>query len=212
MGNAGRWGIDAPNGGHRPEVARGRFRRGGSNCGAVAVRDVRAAGAGPRRERCPGSLTTTPALWRPAHLCLTISRGQDLAPPLRIHGRYRQQRDRMAAKWQQDAKRPGRESPTGLIFRVVMRFFRSGGRDSNSRQPAWKAGTLPTELPPQLAGEVYASGRDEASAQPAFRPAIGSTRRHSASKARRHGPRDLVPAEREKPGVGVAMGMPSSVI
>ena len=25
----------------------------------------------------------------------------------------------------------------------------SGGRDSNPRQPAWKAGTLPTELPPQ---------------------------------------------------------------
>ncbi len=26
----------------------------------------------------------------------------------------------------------------------------SGGRDSNSRQPAWKAGTLPTELPPHI--------------------------------------------------------------
>ena len=28
-------------------------------------------------------------------------------------------------------------------------FDWSGGRDSNPRQPAWKAGTLPTELPPR---------------------------------------------------------------
>ena len=31
----------------------------------------------------------------------------------------------------------------------------SGGRDSNPRQPAWEAGTLPTELPPHEAPSVY---------------------------------------------------------
>ncbi len=31
-------------------------------------------------------------------------------------------------------------------------FCKSGRRDSNPRQPAWKAGTLPTELLPQSRG------------------------------------------------------------
>ena len=35
------------------------------------------------------------------------------------------------------------------IYRFVIRFSGSGGRDSNPRQPAWEAGTLPTELPPR---------------------------------------------------------------
>src|SRR5215218_6557456 len=34
----------------------------------------------------------------------------------------------------------------------------SGGRDSNPRQPAWEAGTLPTELPPRRSFE-YTSRR-----------------------------------------------------
>ncbi|MEA2529844.1 MAG: hypothetical protein QOG89_1488, partial [Thermomicrobiales bacterium] len=38
-------------------------------------------------------------------------------------------------------------------------FLGSGGRDSNPRQPAWKAGTLPTELPPH--GSRAASSRGE---------------------------------------------------
>ncbi len=46
--------------------------------------------------------------------------------------------------------------------------FWSGGRDSNPRQPAWEAGTLPTELPPRGAEAVYAAAypRSTASAIP----------------------------------------------
>lgn len=33
-------------------------------------------------------------------------------------------------------------------IRAVRLFWRSGRRDSNPRQPAWEAGTLPTELLP----------------------------------------------------------------
>ena len=36
------------------------------------------------------------------------------------------------------------------IYRACPLYLWSGRRDSNSRQPAWKAGTLPTELLPLL--------------------------------------------------------------
>jgi hypothetical protein len=39
--------------------------------------------------------------------------------------------------------------PFILAARPVILYLWSGRRDSNSRQPAWKAGTLPTELLPQ---------------------------------------------------------------
>src|SRR5215204_1019440 len=55
--------------------------------------------------------------------------------------------------------REGRQSPGPLInFGVIGRFYWSGGRDSNPRQPAWEAGTLPTELPPRRSFE-YTSRR-----------------------------------------------------
>src|SRR4051812_25679510 len=46
----------------------------------------------------------------------------------------------------------------------------SGGRDSNPRQPAWEAGTLPTELPP----------RSQASIRLRNRPVYSITRRSSS--------------------------------
>ena len=39
--------------------------------------------------------------------------------------------------------------PFILAARPIILYLWSGRRDSNSRQPAWKAGTLPTELLPQ---------------------------------------------------------------
>ena len=38
--------------------------------------------------------------------------------------------------------------PFILAARPIILYLWSGRRDSNSRQPAWKAGTLPTELLP----------------------------------------------------------------
>ena len=72
-------------------------------------------------------------------------------------------------KWHQNgttnAKRGRQKRLPLVIFRVVMQFSWSGGRDSNSRQPAWKAGTLPTELPPQLGGVYHPSGGHASSGQ-----------------------------------------------
>lgn len=42
-----------------------------------------------------------------------------------------------------------RGTPTN-VFLIVPLVFWSGRRDSNSRQPAWKAEALPTELLPLL--------------------------------------------------------------
>ena len=57
---------------------------------------------------------------------------------------------------------------------------RSGGRDSNPRQPAWKAGTLPTELPPRWARKVYAAAPRPGNEA---RPRAGMPYRSNASRS-----------------------------